>query len=509
MSKKNRKKFQQQALKNKKGMIGSPQKQATGGPGIFSNFESAKFSNKRSWIWSSWPTDFKKTMTVFDRLETTRKMRWLELNSGLIRQVISDIALYSVGDGIKHRAHTNDPAWNEMADDYFCKWSRRGCEITGRFTFLEVQNIATRLMIRDGEIFTLKTRNQMGSAIIQLIEAHQVATENSGSPPSGMVDGIQFDAYGRVAGYNVVKSDGSSRMLPGQSMMHVFAPEVATGARAYSPLQHSINNIVDMLEILSLEKMAVKADGDATRVIYTERGQFDSGDNEAFGMTPATVAGATDTDQASTFIGGKVLALKPGEKMESMASNRPSPTFTGFIEHLQRDSMQGTLPFEFSIDPTKAGGATMRFVLSKADRYCSYVQNILINRLLTPTWGYVISNAIRDGELPDNKEWNRVEWTTPRRVTVDAGRESAQNRADIEVGLKTRTENYQEQGQDFLVQTRLRAAEMRATIDIAKEYNVPFETLWRPTQSQTGSLDMLVNGENPLEPNQPTKPEDK
>ena len=111
--------------------------------------------------------------------------------------------------------------------------------------------------------------------------------------------------------------------------------------------------------------------------------------------------------------------------------------------------------------------------------------------------------------LPDNPEWNCVQWTTPRRVTVDAGREAAQNRADIEVGLKTRTENYQEQGQDFLVQTRLRAAEMRATIDIAKEFDVPFETLWRPSQSQTGSLDMLVDGENPLEPNQPNNTADK
>ena len=78
----------------------APLKQASGGgsgPGIFSNFESAKFSNKRSWIWSSWPQDFKKTMTVFDRMETTRKMRWLELNAGLIRQVLADMALYTVG----------------------------------------------------------------------------------------------------------------------------------------------------------------------------------------------------------------------------------------------------------------------------------------------------------------------------------------------------------------------------------------------------------------------------
>ncbi len=38
-----------------RGKVGSTSTgvKATGGPGIFSNFESAKFSNKRSWIWSS------------------------------------------------------------------------------------------------------------------------------------------------------------------------------------------------------------------------------------------------------------------------------------------------------------------------------------------------------------------------------------------------------------------------------------------------------------------------
>jgi len=130
--------------------VGSPlKKQATGGPGIFSNFESAKFSNKRSWIWSSWPTDFKKTMTVFDRLETTRKMRWLELNAGLIRQVLSDMCIYSVGDGIKPQARSGDIIWDSRAENYFRDWGSKSCDITGRFSFYEIQHICCRLMDRD------------------------------------------------------------------------------------------------------------------------------------------------------------------------------------------------------------------------------------------------------------------------------------------------------------------------------------------------------------------------
>lgn len=62
-------------------------------------------------------------MTVFDRMETTRRMRWLELNAGLIRQVIADIAMYSVGSGIKVQAQSGSDAWDDMAESYF----KKGC----------------------------------------------------------------------------------------------------------------------------------------------------------------------------------------------------------------------------------------------------------------------------------------------------------------------------------------------------------------------------------------------
>ena len=103
-----------------------------------------------------------------------------------------------------------------------------------------------------------------------------------------MIDGIMFNKYGAVVGYNVIKSDGDTRLVSAASMLHVHYPEQVTGARAYSPLQHSINNIVDVLEMMSLEKEAVKANADIVRTITKESGQFagDIADFEAFGMRP-------------------------------------------------------------------------------------------------------------------------------------------------------------------------------------------------------------------------------
>lgn len=465
----------------KVGKDSTPKKKASTGPGIFSNFESAKFSNKRSWIWSSWPQDFKKTMTVFDRMETTRKMRWLELNAGLIRQVLSDMALYTVGNGIKPQAQSGDEVWDDLAEAYFKRWGSRACDITGRFSFFEIQHILCRLMDRDGEVFILKTRGADGQPKLQIIESHRVGNSSTNSVPAGMVDGIQFGPYGQPIAYNVIRSDGSSRLVPANAIIHLYEPELASGARAYSPLQHSINNLVDMLEILSLEKLAVKTASDITRTLTRENPNFDGtqSDFEAFGMRPQDYKdGLTDPSEASTFLGGKILALAPGEKLESFESNRPNKTFDGFIEHLQRDSLAGMLPFEFVADPTKAGGATMRFVVAKADRKFSHRQAILIQRFLTPVWGYVIGSAIKDKLLKSTENWTNVSWTTPRKVTVDSGRDAQQNRMDIETGLKSLTDNYLEEGLDPKEKMRENAAEKKYLIQLSEEFGVPISMLY-------------------------------
>ncbi len=71
--------------------------------------------------------------------------------------------------------------------------------------------------------------------------------------------------------------------------------------------------------------------------------------------------------------------------------------------------------------------------------------------------------------------------TTPRRITVDAGREAQQNRADVEAGLKTLAEHFAELGMDFEDEMRVRAQNARHILDLATEYTIPLELLWRPS----------------------------
>jgi capsid protein len=197
-------------------------------------------------------------------------------------------------------------------------------------------------------------------------------------------------------------------------------------------------------------------------------------------------------------MGGKLLVLDQGESLNSFQSNRPNSTFTGFLAALERDIAQGVLPYEFVGDSSKLGGATVRLVTAKAGRVFAKYQTIVIETFCVPTWGYIIGQGIAAGDIPDDPKWHEVSWTTPKSVTVDAGREAANDRADVEMGLLSMSELYAQRGLDFRTEMNKRAADMVHIQDLAKQYGIPFELLFRPTNTPIGTVE-AVDDESEVE----------
>lgn len=327
----------------------------------------------------------------------------------------------------------------------------------------------------DGEYFIHKTRSPDGRPLLQLIETHRIVDGGAGDT----VDGIGLDSVGAPRFYRTLLDDGKTRDLPADQMLHVFEPESASSVRQPPTLQHSINHILDEMELLALEKHAVKDNADIARILKTQRGELDESGDFSVGTAPQT-SEPSDPVQLQKIVGGKVVSLKPDESLDSFESKRPSPVFTGFLEALRRDSALGMIPFEFAADSSKIGGAGVRLIVAKAGRRFSYRQLILIQRLIRPVWAYVIGDAIASGALPSTTGWWRVRFQKPARVTVDAGREAQQNRADVETGLKTLSEAYAELGLDFEEQAEVRAQDARLILDLAAKYEVPPGMLFGP-----------------------------
>lgn len=454
-----------------------------------SAYENANPSRRRGKVPGAAPTDARKELTSHTRSELIRRSRYLNKNSGFAREMVADMAIYSTGDGIRPQAMSADLAWNKMAEDYFARWATRA-EITQRFSFEECQHLVCRGLDVDGEYFVIKVRDRLGNPRLQLIESHRIG-DAFGSEET--IDGIKLDAYGAPVAYRLILDDKRTRDIPANAVMHVFEPEAASGVRQPPTLQHSINHILDEMEMLALEKHAVKDNADIARIIKRQNGGLEDISDFTINTGGSDAPSSSDPVSLQKIVGGKIVALQPGESLESFQSNRPSPVFTGFLEHLKRDAAAGMLPYEFVLDAAKIGGAGIRLVVAKADRRFSYRQMILIQRLLRPTWGYIIGDAIDRGELPAVKDWNLVTWVCPRRVTVDAGREAQQNRADVETGLKTLSDHYSELGMDFREELERRAQDAKAILDAAQRYNIPIDMLYRPSGTQSISQPQPVD----------------
>jgi len=432
------------------------------------------YSTTRAQLYAPVAQDQRRDLSPRDRVEMMRRTRWGDRNSGMVRQILGDLTQYTIGpDGIRPQSHCKNA---KIYEQYFHDWSRK-CDITNRFSFSQAQAILLRSAARDGDSFAIKVRNASGDPKLQLVEAHRV-----GNPlppekePAGMHDGMLFGAYGELTGFNVYRSDGTSRQVLATAMMQIVDMEYASGARGVPILAASWNDIQDEMELLNLEKQGAKASADISLVINKAGGQID--DNMATEL--GAYAPSNGLGNLATQMGGKILALDVGESVTSLQSNRPSPTFVGFLKAIQQDISRGILPYSFVTDSSGNTGPGLRLDIAKADRTFQKWQNLIIEQLCIPSWGYIIGDAIANGDLPDDPEWNKVSWTTPKRVTVDAGREAANDRADVELGLLSMSELYAQRGLDFRTEMQKRAEDMKYISDLAQVAGIPLWTLYKP-----------------------------
>jgi len=443
------------------------------------------YSTTRAQLYAPVAQDQRRDLSPRDRVEMMRRTRWGDRNSGMVRQILGDLTQYTIGDGIRPQSHCKNA---KLYEQYFHDWSRK-CDITNRFSFAQAQAILLRSAARDGDSFAIKVRNASGDPKLQLVEAHRV-----GNPlppekePAGMHDGMLFGAYGELTGFNVYRSDGTSRQVLATAMMQIVDMEYASGARGVPILAAAWNDIQDEMEILNLEKIAVKASSDISLVINKAGGQID--DNMATEL--GAYAPSNGLGNLATQMGGKILALDVGESVSSLQSNRPSPTFVGMLKSIQQDISRGILPYSFVTDSAGNTGPGLRLDIAKADRTFQKWQNLIIEQLCIPSWGYIIGDAIANGDLPDDPEWNKVSWTTPKRVTVDAGRDSANDRADIELGITSLSEIFSSKGMDFRSELAKRAEDMAYIINLSKTTGVPIEMLYKPTNIQPGTFGPLA-----------------
>lgn len=423
-------------------------------------------------------TDSRREYTSFTRSELCRKTRWFKKNVGMIRGVAKSLVDHSIGPGIFPLPATSNEPWNAAAWKWFWETAKIG-DASGKMTLWETQRVRTAAKFWDGEMFTLHHRSSGGWPQYQLIRAHNCGSYDV-PENEGWIDGVRVGEALRPRAYRF-RLSGEDRYatIPAARVVHSYLLEESDQVRGITPLGHAVNNLHDILDSLTLEKDAVKDLARTARVITTESGEDENDDDPAshFFRRGGTPADADDDDDDTlpleAVMGAEIVRLRKGEDLKAFSATRPSPAFAGFIDYLGKDVTTGTgFPYEFAWDPNSLKGPAVRFILEKVRLAVAEWRGNEVEDTY-PFYTWAISLAMEMGALPYNPEWYLVEWIggAPD-VTIDKGRDAAQDRENLKAALTTFKRYYAAQGLWWKTELEQKAREAGYIDELSKKYGI-------------------------------------
>jgi len=360
-----------------------------------------------------------------------------------------------------------------QAESAWGLFASKAC-VTGQMTFAEVQHLALRRIIIDGEIFALpvwmRDDHRVIKRAVQLIDAERVWGEKD-----GFTNGIRVDGYGRVTHYAIEPGNGTStsRRRPEPvpyaavdwagrpRVIHVYFrlhPSQYRGIPLFAPVINLFHDIADYLE----------AELVAARVAACLAVFITKSDPYAYGLETSE-SDAHTGEEHMTLRTGEVVRLRPGESINVVDPKRPGDAFDPFVTHVLR--MIGAslgLPYELvAKDFSKTNYSSARTALIEARRRFSTWRSFFASKFCQPFYELVLEEAYLRGmfDAPDfyeNKHlYCRTSWIGPGWGWVDPVKEVQASVKAIEANLSTIADEAAVQGRDWEDVIAQRARERR------------------------------------------------
>ena len=402
-----------------------------------------------------------------DRVTLIREARWLEENSSVVKSILRKYRTFSVGR-LQYVARTSNETVNKQIGAYVERWMANA-DASQRHHFRTLAGLGVTSMKRDGDIgfivleepMTPLEQMMMVSPIrIQAIEADRIGSivnrEGTDTRPFKPLkkneqdfSGVVVNGAGKPIRYRIYNRSRTGEMMtpalevPAQDFLHLFDPTRLDSYRGFSVFDAAVTDIKDLMEILACEKMSVKMLSSISGVVNNSDGSADQDVSLdiSHDYNP-------DADRLKKIEPGTIEYLAEGESFNPVESNRPSPTFNGFLDSLIRNcGMATNLPFGF-IYSWAGQGTAVRMEAAQAAREFEMTQLTLEEKLLNPLVRRVIARGMQLGHIPTVPDFDSGEWRYPAKVTADVGRESKAIIDEIMAGVTSKTQVSADRGED-------------------------------------------------------------
>lgn len=444
-------------------------------------------------------TDTHRSISPFGRRVLMQVGRYLYWNCSPVRNAVDEIARHAVSSYIA-QFYGSDKTWGEEAENYLYE-NDRFVDVRGApYSMAIVMKNLVRQTIVDGGQGALLTELD-GSPKLQIWRTHRIGSPlNLTTVPDGpfkgssIIDGVILDAIGRPIGYALLSDDRHAQPIAyvsANDFMLSFLPSFSDQLREISILGASAFDFQDVNESRAFELIAQKIGASYAMIVENETGEADQTQQMLALSTaqPNDNGGITDLPK-EVHTAGRVQYFKAGsnQKITPVQNDRPSANVMAFQDEIIRSGLEGIgWSFDFSHNPTKAGGAQMRIVIEKVNARLDEIRKDLVQPFRRRFDGYRIAKAIKVGFLRSNPEWFKWAYQGPAKLTADRKYDSDIDLAETARGLRSernaiaaRGEYYEEVYREREEEESLKCeAANRLAAKTGQDFVTAYNLLWR------------------------------
>ena len=387
----------------------------------------------------------------------------LDLAVGILDSLVNNV----IGNGIMIEPMVRlgpdgelDTDTNQAIRRALADWGRSP-EVTGSLPFGEMQRLACRTWLRDGEVLAQHVsgdRNGMTYAgavpyAVELIEADYLPFDYL--DPPGIVHGVEVDAWGRPRAYHLyLENPGDSfngrlvayreqtKRVSADLITHLKFARRIRQVRGVPIFAAVFNRLDDIRDYEESERVAARVA--AAFCGYVKRGtDFAS-----------TVAGNTSGQRLMEMAPGQIFTdLLPGEEVGTIGSNRPNTGLEQFRNAQLRAVAAGTGASASTISRNYDGTySAQRQELVEANVGYSRLRDLFVQRFLRDIYERFVQAALLSGEINAPRSADATildaEYRGPAMPWIDPLKEVQADRERVSAGFASRHQIIRERGGD-------------------------------------------------------------
>ncbi len=381
---------------------------------------------------------------------------------------------------VKDADGSMDREANRMIEDAFKRWGKRGtCDVTGKYSWADVQRLVLENTARDGDMLVQKVAgfpNAFGFAV-RLIEGDMLDETYNGRIGKNIVRmGVEVNSWERPVAYHVLRNHpgdyvyghqmGPAReRIPADQIIHIYLPEFLRQSRGF-PWLHAA--------LARLNKMGNYEEAELLASLYAagKMGFYEPNEN----ANPEEFDGDEDQDEEfiEEFEAGTFGVVPYGYKVKEFDPSHPAGNYDPFMKRMMRAFSAGAGINYCSIgsDLSEVNFSSIRFGTDEDRDIYMQLQNWLIEWLCEPVAEAWLPMAIvsKQIKLPFTKleKFQAFAWRPRRWKYINPLQDATAKQKELDSGQTTLTELHAERGSDYEEYLET----LQAEADLETEYGV-------------------------------------